>query len=187
MAIEGNRGVDLKPSDSVSRVTECYSIASSKAMARQIELDRKRVELKAHYDLAKAKVHAEAKAAEAEAAEAEAHRRVEEARLDAEERLIALSERGSSVASSPRQGSVSFSGLSGGSSAGSKFYCGALSSVMRRHGPRVSVKAARFDFRPNDVQPSLHIEDDVHWDDKSEAGWPLRLDPELPTDALGRG
>ena len=40
-------------------------------MARQIELDRKRAELKAHYDLAKAKAHAKA----------EAHRRVEEATL----------------------------------------------------------------------------------------------------------
>ena len=62
VAIEGDRGVDLEPSDSVSQVTECHSIASSKAMARQIELDRKRAERKAHYDLAKAKAHAEAKA-----------------------------------------------------------------------------------------------------------------------------
>ena len=27
----------------------------------------------------------------------------------------------------------------------------------------------------------------MHWDDKPEAAWPLRLDPDLPTDALGRG
>ena len=184
VAIEGDHGVDLELSDSVSQVTECYSIASSKAMARQIELDRKRAELKAHYDLAKAKAHAEAKAAEAEA---EAHRRVKEARLDAEERLIALSERGSSVASSRRQGSVSSSGKLGGPSAGSKFHRGALSSVVRRHEPRVSVEAARHRFRPNEVQPSLPIEDDVHRDDKPKVAWPLRLDPDLPTDALGRG
>ena len=62
----GDRGVDLEPSDSVSQVTERCSIASSKAMARQIELDCKRAELKAHHDLGKAKAHAEA----------EAHRRV---------------------------------------------------------------------------------------------------------------
>ena len=87
MAIKGY-GVDLEPSDSASQVTECYSIASSKALARQIELDRRRAELRAYYDLAKAKAHAEA----------EAHGRVEEARLDAKERRIALSERGSLVA-----------------------------------------------------------------------------------------
>ena len=46
VAIEGDHGVDLEPSDSVSQVTECYSIALSKAMARQIELDRKRAELR---------------------------------------------------------------------------------------------------------------------------------------------
>ena len=188
VAIEGDHGVDLEPSSSVSQVIECYSTASSKAMARQIELDRKRAELKTHYDLAKAKAHAEAKAAEAEAkaAETEAHRRVEEARLDAEKQLIALSDRGSSVAPSRRQGSVSFSGPSGVPSSGSESHRGALSSVVRRHEPHVSVEPARFGFRPNEVQPSLPTEDDAHWDDKPEAGWPLRLDPDLPTDALER-
>ena len=55
---------------------------------------------------------------------------------------------------------------------------------MRRHEPRVSVEAARHGFWPNEVQPSLPIEDDVHWDDKPKAAWPLWLDPDLPTDAL---
>ena len=58
---------------------------------------------------------------------------------------------------------------------------------MRRHEPRVSVEAARRGFRPNEVQPSLPIEDDVHRDDKRKVAWPLQLDPDLPTDALGRG
>ena len=58
---------------------------------------------------------------------------------------------------------------------------------MRRHKPRVSVEAARFGFRSHEVQPNLPIEDDVHWNDKPGAGWPLRLDPDLPTYALGRG
>ena len=120
-------------------------------------MHRKRAELKAHYDLAKAKTHAKAKAAEAEA-----HRRVEEARLDAEEQLIALSERGSSVASSRRQGSVSSLGRSGGPTASFKSNRGALSSVVRRYEPRVSVQAAWLGFRPNEVQPSLPMEDDVH-------------------------
>ena len=28
------------------------------------------------------------------------------------------------------------------------------------------------DLEVNEVQPSLHIEDDVHWDDKPKAAWP---------------
>ena len=59
--------------------------------------------------------------------------------------------------------------------------------MVRRHNPRVSVEAARHGFWPNEVQPSLPIEDDVHWDDKPKVAWPLRLDPDLPTDALGQG
>ena len=47
VAIEGDSDVDLEPSDSVSLVTECYSIAPSKAIARKIELYCKRAELKA--------------------------------------------------------------------------------------------------------------------------------------------
>ena len=98
-----------------------------------------------------------------------------------------MTERGSSVASSRRQGSVSSLGRSGGPSAGSKSHRGALWSVVRRHEPRAGVEAAPFGFRPNEVQPSLPIENDVYWDDKPKAAWPLRLDPDLPTDALGRG
>ena len=45
VAIEGDSDVDLEPSDSVFLVTECYSISSSKAMARQMELDRERAKL----------------------------------------------------------------------------------------------------------------------------------------------
>ena len=40
---------------------------------------------------------------------------------------------------------------------------------MTRHQPCVSVEAARFGFWPNEVQPSLPTEDDVHWDDKPKA------------------
>ena len=182
MTMEGDRSVDFESSDSVCQVIECYSKASSKAMTGQIELDCKRAELKAHYDLAKAKAHAEA-----QAKAAEAHRCIKESRLDAEKRLIALSERGSSVSPSRRQGSVSSSGQSSGLSAGPKSHRGGLVSVVRRHEPRVSVEAARIGFWPNDVQPSLPIEDDVYWDDKPKAAWSLRLDPKLPTDALARG
>ena len=116
------------------KLSSVYSRASSKAMALQIELDRKRAKLKAHYDLAKTKAHAEARP------------QVEEARLDAEERLITLSKCGSSVAPSHRQGFVSSSGQSGGPSAGFKSYRDTLPSVVRRHDPRVSVEAARLFF-----------------------------------------
>ena len=115
-----NSGHELGPEDSVSQVTESRSnvtTTSSKILAHQIEIDRKRAELNAAHtrDLAKVKAKAKAKAAasaaasaaaaaeaeaEAEAAEAEARFRMEEAKLEAEEKLSALSNRGSSVAAS---------------------------------------------------------------------------------------
>ena len=72
-------------------------------LARQIEIDRKRIELKAirERDLAMAEADAAAAAAKAKA-DADAKFLVEEAKLEAEEKYIALSERGSSVTSSRR-------------------------------------------------------------------------------------
>ena len=67
---------------------------------RQIELKRKSAELAAMRDLEQAK--AKAKGAQA-SAEAEAHFRIEQAKLDAEEELVALSERGSLISGVSRR------------------------------------------------------------------------------------
>ena len=101
---------DLGLEDSVSRVASCQgalSTTSSKLLARQIDLDRRRAELRAIHarDLARAKEDATAAAAATAAAvepDAEARLRIGEAKLEAEEKYIALSESGSSVAVSER-------------------------------------------------------------------------------------
>ena len=100
---------DLEPEDSVSQVKAPASTLSttSKLLARKIEVERKRVELEVarDRDLANAKAEAEAAAAAAVAAaakakaDAEARFRIQGAKLDAEEKLIALSEHGASVTS----------------------------------------------------------------------------------------
>ena len=68
-------------------------------LARQIEIDRKRVELKAISERDRAMAEADAAAAKAKA-DADAKFLVEKAKLEAEEKYIELSERGSSVTSS---------------------------------------------------------------------------------------
>ena len=106
---------EVELEDSVSQVSERVSkisTASSKMLARQIEIDRKRIELKAirERDLAMAEADAAAAAAAAAAATAAAKAKadadakflVEEAKLEAEEKFMALSERGLSVTSSLR-------------------------------------------------------------------------------------
>ena len=95
--------VAVKASDSVSQASLGRTSSSSKSSAaRRIESECKRASLLAIRDLEKAK--AKAKEAEAEA-EAEAKFRIEEAKLAAEERLIALSEPGLSEAGSRRSAS----------------------------------------------------------------------------------
>ena len=65
----------IQPSDSVSQVTECTRSSTSKTIEKQIELDKKRAELHAAYELAEAR---EAKAkAKAERAETFAKLRLE--------------------------------------------------------------------------------------------------------------
>ena len=88
----------VEPADSVSQAgteTDSWATVSSRgssACVRQIELKHKRAELAAMRDLEQAK----AKAAQAKA-EAEARFRIEQAKLNAEEELVALSERGSVI------------------------------------------------------------------------------------------
>ena len=115
-------GDGLNPSDSASQI-ECCGSTSSQFYARQIELKCKRSEMETRRELELAKTKAEAAKAEAkaeaakaeakaeaakaeakaEAAKAEAETRarfqIEQAKLEAEEQLLALSERGSSIAS----------------------------------------------------------------------------------------
>ena len=92
----------IQPSDSVSQVTEHTRSSTSKTIVRQIELDKKRAELHAAYELAEAR---EAKAkAKAERAETFAKLRLEEAKLEAEQRRLDCSERDSSVATSRKSG-----------------------------------------------------------------------------------
>ena len=90
---------DLGLKDSVSQVACCQGAlitTSSKLLARQIDLDRRRAELRAIHarDLTKTKTDAAAVAAEADA---EAMLRIGEAKLKAEEKYIVLSKSGSSM------------------------------------------------------------------------------------------
>ena len=113
----------MEPSDSVSPQVGTETAASwitastsASASVRQIEVKRKRAELLAKRELelawAQAEVEAKVKAAEVEAeakakaAEAEARFRIEQAKLDAEEELAVLSERGSSVTSCSRRSKI---------------------------------------------------------------------------------
>ena len=95
----GNSNVELSAKDSTSQsqLTKCSSKLSTvcKKLLRRIELKRQRAEISATHkrDPAKAKVAAEA-------ADAEARFRFEEARLEAEEKLLELSVSGLSISSS---------------------------------------------------------------------------------------
>ena len=90
----------IQPSDSVSQVTEHTRSSTSKTIERQIELDKKRAELHAAFELAEAR---EAKA-KAERAETFAKLRLEEAKLEAEQKRLDCPERDSSVATSRKLG-----------------------------------------------------------------------------------
>ena len=105
---------NVDPADSVFQVTGGMSVSSSKIAARQIELELKRAKLEANHKLALAQAQAHAESAQAQAvaaqalAQVEARHCIEKVELDAEERLIALSECGS-MAASRKRGSVSSS------------------------------------------------------------------------------
>ena len=88
---------DVEPTDSVSQVSagvSNFSRVSNRSAMRQMEIDRKRADLKISHELQvqKAKIKAQF-----EEAKALAKMRLEEAALDAEEKLLAYSELGSSV------------------------------------------------------------------------------------------
>ena len=93
---------EVEASDSVSQTAE--STSTSSKLARRIDLDQKLAELKVAAELAEAR---EAKVlARAEKAETLAKLRLEEARVEAEQKLISCSERGSSVAASRRSRAI---------------------------------------------------------------------------------
>ena len=106
-------GDGIEPCDSASLATNRASESSSSrsSMVRRIGLDRKRAKLKVLEELAKsrqAKARADAEAAaakaklEAEEAETLAELRMKAIELEAEEKLLAFSERGSSVSKPAR-------------------------------------------------------------------------------------
>ena len=91
----------VESADSASQVTGYTATTNKSCEIRQIELAKRRTELKASFELAEAReAKARAEAAKAQAkAEMLAKLRIEEARIEAEEKLIACSERGSVAAS----------------------------------------------------------------------------------------
>ena len=98
---------DLKPSDSISQVTSRFTVNSKSSIIRRIEIEGKKAQLANKEELAKARkmrLMAEAENrkaclfAEADEAEALANLRLETSNLETEEKLLAYSERGSSVA-----------------------------------------------------------------------------------------
>ena len=97
-----NQMAEVKVTDSVLQVSRGTSSSTSKAssVARLIELECKWSALCAARDLELAKAKAKAKAQEAVIeAEAKAHFSIEEAKLEADLKLLKLSKRGSSVTS----------------------------------------------------------------------------------------
>ena len=94
----------VQSADSASQVTGYTATTNKSCEIRQIELAKRRAELKAFFELAEARearalAEAEKAQAKAETAEMLAKLRIEEARIEAEEKLIACSERGSVAAS----------------------------------------------------------------------------------------
>ena len=101
----------VESAESASQVTGYTATTNKSCEIRQIELAKRRAELKASFELAEARearARAEAAKTQAEAAKARAKAekaemlaklRIEEARIEAEEKLIACSERGSVAAS----------------------------------------------------------------------------------------
>ena len=101
----------MQSADSASQVTGYTATTNKSCEIRQIELAKRRAELKASFELAEAqeaRARAEAAKAQAEAAKTQAKAEkvemlakllIEEARIEAEEKLIACSERGSVAAS----------------------------------------------------------------------------------------
>jgi len=89
---------EFESADSMSQVSAHVSTTSS-ALARRIEMECKRVELEAIHDrdLANAEADAAAVAIAKAKADSNAKFRIEEAKLDAEEKLNSLSERYSST------------------------------------------------------------------------------------------
>ena len=82
--------------------------SSSTFTALPVKLDKKRAELEARHAFAKAEAEAKQKHA-LEIAKAEEQLQIATAKLDAKERLIALSKRGSSVAVSSKAGPINSS------------------------------------------------------------------------------
>ena len=91
----------VQSADSASQVTGYTTTTTKSCEIRQIELAKRRAELKASYELAEAREARARAEAQAKAVKAEmlAKLRIEEARIEAEEKLIACSERGSVAAS----------------------------------------------------------------------------------------
>ena len=93
---------DVEPTDSVSQVSaevSNFSRVSNRSTMRQIEIDKKRADLKISHELQVQKTKIQIKA-QIEEAEVLAKMRLEEAALDAEEKLRSCSELGSSITSS---------------------------------------------------------------------------------------
>ena len=130
---EDNGTIDVKPEDSVSQVAESVSATSSSTfIARQVKLDEKRAELEARHAFVKAEAEAKQKHA-LEIAKDEEQLKIAAAELDAEERLIALSERDSSVAVLSRTGlNNSLNNLFGGRSNFREAFCADLKPLLKK-------------------------------------------------------
>ena len=113
----------LHTTDSASQIAEHVSVTSSRARVQQIELECQRAELRAMCDLEKEQAKARAEAA---AAEAEARFRVAQARLDAEEKLLPLSQKGSTVIAASRKSGRGYRSLTDATHARGKLHHGAL-------------------------------------------------------------
>ena len=111
---EDDGTIDVEPEDSVSQVAESVSETSSSTfIARQVKANKKRAELEARHAFAKEEVKHALEIAKAEAKARQKHAlkiskakeqlKLAAAKLDAEERLIALSERSRSVVVSSKE------------------------------------------------------------------------------------
>ena len=148
----------LDTADSASQMAKHFSVTSSRVSAQQIELECQRAELRAMCDLEKEQAKARAKAA---AAEAEARFRVAQARLDAEEKLLSMSQKGSTVTGASRKSRRSYHGLTDAKHARGKLHYGALTvdTDKKLHGSGGSLAlGARVVKSPPRLSGSTHVD-----------------------------
>ena len=148
----------LATTDSASHMAEHVSVTSSRVRAQQIELESQRTELRAMCYLEKEQAKARAKVV---ASEAETRFRIAQAKLDAEERLLSLSQKGSTLSGASRKSRRGYHGFTDATHARGKLHHGALTDdadkKQRGSGSSLALGARVVKFPPR-LSGSTHVD-----------------------------